>query len=230
MLSLLPLLVALASQPSPAPSEAPRPTPLTEIGRVRASVCTTIVVHANGAITNALDNDRLLGIITTNLRNVDFDRLNDLQRRNAINDLMNEAGTIRIGGKAADGEIKKLREMAESSPDPQRKAELKAFTDALGGAIYRQTKAAAEFMRDVTVMQGREESAEAHDLMTRANPTPGFINEAAVNQQRPVVSASPKSYNKIMRTIAEDLGDRNGAILSDEGVAADHSVAAASGC
>lgn len=231
MLSLLPLVVALASAPSPAPSTASRPTPLTEIGRTRtAPICTTIVVHANGAITSALDNDRSLAILTTNLKNVDFDRLNELQRRNAINDLMDQAGKIRIAGKAADDEIKKLRAYAKASDDPERKAELKAFADALGGAIYRQTKAANEFMRDVTIMQGREDAGEARGIRDRDGPQPdtGAMQIAAANRVH--VPDGPKSYNQAFRSVAGDLSDLATGIAVDEGVAADHSIAATSGC
>jgi hypothetical protein len=231
MLSLLPLVVALASTPSPVPASTARPTPLTEIGRVRTTpICTTIVVHANGAITSALDNDRQLAILTTNLLNTDFDRLNSLQRRNAIEDMMKQAGNIRINGKVADGEIKQLRAMALASTDPARKAELKAFADALGGAIYRQTKVAAEFMRDVTIMQGREDAKEVRDIRERNNPPPEGAASMSMVSQRAGMPDPPKSYNQVMRSVAADLTDLTTGIIADEGVAADHSIAATSGC
>src|SRR6202011_2156393 len=154
MLMLLPLVLALAAaDPAPAasapPGAASAPTPLKEIGRVRAlPACVPIVAHANGAITQALENDRNLAILTTNLRATDFDKLNFIQRRNAIEALMKQAEAMRVASSAGDVEVKKLREYAVNSPDPQRKAELKAFADALGGALYRQKKAAVEFMRD----------------------------------------------------------------------------------
>ena len=232
MLSLLPLVVALASDPTPAASTAPRPTPLTEIGRTRtAPICTTIVVHANGAITSALDNDRALAILTTNLKNTDFDKQSEIQRRNTIDAMLDQAGRIRQAGKAADDEIKKLREYAKASPDPERRAELKAFADALGGAIYRQTKAAKEFMADVAVMHGREEAAEARDLKDNG---PGSSSDTVAGAQlassRARVPDPPKSYNQAMRTVAASLSDLATAIAADEGIAQDHSVAATSGC
>ena len=49
MLSLLPFVAVLATTPAASPS--PPPTKLQEIGRVRATMCTSILVHANGAIT-----------------------------------------------------------------------------------------------------------------------------------------------------------------------------------
>lgn len=228
MLSILPLVVALATVPAPAPTASARPTPLQEIGRVRAlPACTPIVVHANGAITQALDNDRGLAILSNNLRAVDYDKLNVIQRRNAINALEKQASEIRINAGNADGEIKRLREYAAASPDPQRKAELKAFTDALGGALLRQKRAANELMRDITIVQGRVDAAEARGILVRDTLTPE--NGMSV-LPRAAMPPPPSSWNDTMHAMASALDERTEAIVADEGVAADHSIAATSGC
>ena len=106
MLMLLPVLIAVAAQVSPGAEPAASsagtttPTPLREIGRVRARpACVPIVAHANGAITQALDNDRTLAILSNNLHTVDFDKLNSLQRRNAIEGLMKQAEAIRVAAR-----------------------------------------------------------------------------------------------------------------------------------
>ena len=124
-----------------------------------------IVAHANGAITQALDNDRTLAALSTNLRNTDYDKLNFMQRRNAIESLMKQAEAMRIASSAGDVEVKKLREYAVNSPDPKRKEELKTFADALGGAMYRQKKAAMEIQRDVAIIRGREMAEENRERM-----------------------------------------------------------------
>jgi hypothetical protein len=246
MLMLLPIVLALAaSEPAPAASTVPasstapsastaaKPTPLTEIGRVRAlPACVPIVAHANGAITHTLDNDRTLAIISMNLHNTDYDKLNFLQRRNAIEALMKQAEAMRVASSAGDAEIKKLREYALASPDPKRKEELKTFADALGGALYRQKKAAVELMRDVTIMRGREEVADVRDIMQKQNPVPPNVmmvtpasqmNATALNQPIPY-------YNKQMQYLGDTLDGLTQGILVDEGQAADHSIAATSGC
>ena len=171
MLMLLPIIVALAADPSPTPSSAGRPTPLTEIGRVRAlPACVPIVAHANGAINEALENDRTLTVISTNLHNTDYDKLNFIQRRNAIEAMLRNAEAIAKAAKAGDAEVKRLREYAVNSPDPKRKEELKTFADALGGALYRQQKAATEVQRDMAILRGRETRAGLEGAARRGRP------------------------------------------------------------
>jgi hypothetical protein len=231
MLMLLPMVFALATDPGPAASSAPRPTPLTEIGRVRAlPACVPIVAHANGAITQALDNDRTLAIISNNAHNTDFDRLNDLQRRNAIEAMMKQAEVIRAASSSGDVEIKKLREYAAAATDPERKAELKAFADALGGALYRQKKAAVEFMRDVTIVQGREDAAEGKQIIANDSPVPPARPGTMLVTTSSIVPPPPQSYNKVFKLIGDDIDADVHGVQTDEGFAADHSIAATSGC
>src|ERR1700712_5447846 len=154
MLMLLPIILALAADPSPTPSSAGRPTPLTEIGRVRAlPACVPIVTHANGAITDALENHRTLAVISTN------------QRRNVLEQMLRQAEAIAKAAKAGDAEVKRLREYAVNSPDPKLKEELKTFADALGGAIYRQQKAAVEVQRDILIMRNRDDALQMKEII-----------------------------------------------------------------
>ena len=232
MFMLLPIVVALAAaDPAPAASSAPPPTPLKEIGRVRAlPACVPIVAHANGAITHALDNDRTLAGLTTNLHNTNFDKLNFMQRKNAIDALMKQAELMRIASSAGDVEVKKLREYAVNSPDPKRKEELKTFADALGGALYRQKKAAVELMRDVTILQGREDAAEARGIMRASNRVPPSLAAQRAANAPSILPGIPDSYNKQFQGIGDTLDDLTKGIQLDEGTAADHSIAATSGC
>ncbi len=235
MLSLLPIVVALASNPAPAATSAPRPTPLTEIGHVQARpICATIVAHANGAITQTLDNDRTLAIMTVNLRQTNFDGLNVLQRKNAEEAIEKQADAIRMNYHAADEEIKRLRELAAVSSDPQRKAELKEFADALGGALNRQRKAAAAVVAAITIVHGREEAAETEQIMAENNHPPQTVQAQQIAQQAQsnaaLPPAPPVSYNSTYREVASRLSDLNQGIMVDEGTAADHSIQATSGC
>jgi len=57
-------------------------------------------------------------------------------------------------------------------------------------------------MRDVTVMQGREEAQEARDIKTRDEQVPENLNPQAVANTRAVLRPGPPSYNQV------DAGDR----------------------
>jgi hypothetical protein len=239
MLNVLPFVLVLAGVPAATPSPSAPPTKLQEIGRVRTSICTAIVVHANGAITQALDNDRTLAILTTNLRTLDFDKQNPLQRRNAIDALMKQTQAIRENFRGADYEIKQLRQYALNSPDPQRKVELKTFADALGGALQRQKRAAEEFDRDITILRGREDAREAHEIERRDMrlATAGMIPSAFLDNmdalRAPAQGPRPPregEWNQTMQQIAGAVDERLPAIATDEGKAADHSIAATTGC
>jgi hypothetical protein len=236
---LVPLLVALAA-PSPVPSSGSEPpSTLKEIGHVEArSICSAIVVHANSAIGTALDNDRDLGLTINHLRTTDLDDANEIQRRNGMNDLSTLTGRIRMAALSGTGEIKRLRDIAAQTVEPTRKAELKAFADALGGAIARQRKAAADLDRALAIIDGRravneinteeladERAAVSSDRMRSmaGNPDLGMMRS-------PVAPVAPERFNDVLRSIADDFGERTRAILNDEGVAADHAIGATTGC
>jgi hypothetical protein len=214
----------------------PSPTPLREIGSVRATVCTTIVVHANGAIADALANDQDLAILANRLRTTDIETSNEIERNHRMNDLMTLAQRIRTASSAGDAEVKRLRALADESTNPERKAELKKFADALGGALYRQKKEAVDLDKLVAVIEGRRASAEARATVSDANT--GF--GTAINQPGATTANYPSTpvsqptespgWNRMLRDAADDFATRLPLILSDEGVAADHSVGATTGC
>ncbi|MDQ6943297.1 MAG: hypothetical protein M3169_12390 [Candidatus Eremiobacteraeota bacterium] len=233
MLLLLPIIIALAADPTPAPNSAARPTPLTEIGRVRAlPACVPIVAHANGAITEALENDRTFSVMTTNLRGTDFDKLNLNQRRNALERMLRQAEAIAKAAKAGDAEVKRLREYAVNSPDPKRKEELKTFADALGGAIYRQQKMAVEVQRDILIMRSRDDAQEMKEKIHDDDVNTPMTQRMGLSTPRPLrPTPSPDpEYDRHYKFLADKLDLLNEAILRDEGIAADHSIAATSGC
>ncbi len=233
MLQLLPIIIALAADPTPAANSAATPTPLKEIGRVRAlPACVPIVAHANGAINDALENDRTLSVISTNLRGTDFNKLNFIQRRNAVQAMLRRAEAIGKAAAAGDAEVKRLREYAVNSPDPQRKEELKTFADALGGAIYRQKKAAVEFQRDVAILNGRDEAQEARDRIDDETNDLTLTRKLGLSTPRPLrpTPTPDPQYDQHYKVLADKLDELNQGILRDEGIAADHSIAATSGC
>lgn len=238
MLTVLVPLLAVLAVPSPAPS-AVAPSPLKEIGHVESvSVCSAIVVHANAAIGAALDNDADLALTINRLRTTDVDDDNEIKRRNGMNDLATLAGRIRMAAGAGAGEVKRLRAMAAQTAEPTRKAELKAFADALGGAIARQRSAGVDLDRMLAIIDGRRavEDVNTPEMVgERASiaglNAPGPLAANAGVMRSPVAAVTtPSRFNDVLRSAADDFSARAQAILGDEGVAAEHSLGATTGC
>jgi hypothetical protein len=253
---LLPLIFALQTDPTPAPVALP-PTPLREIGRTASRpVCTNIVVHANTAIMDSLNNDQDLTVAINHLQTTDIDGATAAERRARLADLMSFASKIRTSSSAGNAEVKRLRELAAAEKDPERKAELKEFADALGGALYRQKLAADDLAKAVTNIEGRQasthgiqeaglgeqtaaERAETSVMTSQATnsntsnlPTPQPMGRTVDPKRDPLfyTDRTVKKVNEVLVATATDFKARMGKILSDEGHAADHSLGATTGC
>ena len=238
MMIMLPLTILLvgtsvSTVASPAPGAAP-PTKLQEIGRVRSQpICAPIVVHANSAIGDAIGNDGALTILQSRLRNADYDGANVIVRRKMISEFTEIAKEIRESSLAGDAEVKRLRELASASADATRKGELKAFADALGGALARQKKIALDLDKAMTVYDGRLAQYEAHQEMSAASNDPQFRphNSATFASVNATPTPLPLPlFNPMMRDLDKDLNARLDDVAADEGIAADHSIGATTGC
>ncbi|MBV8074003.1 MAG: hypothetical protein JO140_01150 [Candidatus Eremiobacteraeota bacterium] len=240
MLAPLVLIVAIASSglpsdpgtaASPAPSAAPAGSAaagkeqLKEIGRVTSNaMCTAIVMRANSAIGATLRNDQTVGIAIQTLRHVDLDTHNSIDKRKAMSDIGKLSDELRSSAGSAEEQIKKLREMSEQATDPTRKADLKEFADALGGALNRQKRIGADLARMLVIIEGRDARVEAHRDIAYSNPgglTPWRVWDAEFDTMH---------YNSMARAAAKEVEDRTLSIAADESKAADHIVGAVNGC
>ncbi len=218
----------LGVAPSPEPAASDAPTPLKEIGRVRTSVCSTIVVHANSAIDDALANDSDLHNLIAALVTANMDDATELKRRNTYHDLERVASKLRETALDGEGEVRRMRALAAESPEP-RKSELRAFADALGGALYRQRTIAIDTQRLLAVQQGREAKAEA-DAQSATDATTFNSRGGAMPRKDAPYATQPGSVDAAFRSVASDIADRTKLVTADEGVAADHSLGATTGC
>jgi hypothetical protein len=230
------LVVAmLLLDPTPAPSAAQpsvtaAPTVLKEIGRVHSSVCGSIVVHANSAISSALRNDTTLLATVRRLRYADLES-SGLALERGIEDLDKFAAQLHDEALHGGSEVDRLRQIARESTDPQRKAELETFADALGGALYRQKRAASDLTGFVAYL-------EAHEMMKKPDaqmqggardddPGSGTVLTTRVQQAPGIQRGTP---NEMAAAASSDFAARLQEISVDEGLAADHADAAVSGC
>jgi len=226
--------VAMADPTGPAPSPSPgQQKQLKVIGRVRATVCGNIVVHANSAISSALRNDATLSQTVTHLRNANFEA-DPLSYHRGVTDLDALAVELHDNAVKGVGEVKRLRELAATSKDPTRKTELKAFADALGGALYRQKQAAADLTGFVSYLQARDmrHTPEIERAMATDHMDPPLTHGAPAMEPSPFqlwtdIHGTP---NEMAQQAAREFNQRSQEITLDEGTAADHAEGAVTGC
>lgn len=227
--------VSSGAAPSPAPAasaQAAPASPLKEIGRLKISpACTSIVVRANSAIGASLRNDQTLAMTIATLRRVNLDG-STFEKAKGMHEIDRLATDMRLSAIAAESQIAKLREMAEESTDPERKAELKSFADALGGALFRQKRAGADLQRMLVVIEGRDNVAEtAADMKEISSVTRPEAQPALIPSYSPGANAvDTKHYNDMALSAAREMDDRVTAILADESKASEHIAGAVSGC
>jgi hypothetical protein len=226
---LLTVAVAAVPETTAAPVPAPEPSPaasaLPEIGRVRANAaCQTIVDHARVAITNAVQNDRRLLSLATVMDRVSPNATVGAKKVRAVDVLAQWASSIESDATEAQGAIDRLRALAAASTDEIRKRELKAFADALSGAVARQKYAAHEVQRGLFLIGARADVAEARSL-SDDNVFGVSLLGPVEGQMLRVPSDSPK-----LKDIAATLAERIKLIKEDEHEGVRHEVGATNGC
>ena len=213
--------------PAPAPAPSPAASALPEIGRVRANAaCQTILEHARVAITNAVHNDRRLLSLATVMDRVSPNAMVGSDKKvRAVDVFAQWASSIESDAVEAQGAIDRLRALAAASTDETRKRELKAFADALSGALGRQRYAAHEVQRGLFLIGARNDVAEARAI--EDDPALGIKGAATSLDGTPLRTSqdSPK-----LRDIAATLADRIKLIKEDEHEGVRHEVGATNGC
>ena len=216
------LAIANAVLPSPEPSASAEP--LKEIGHVYSSgMCTAIVSRANGAISSALRNDRTVALAVTTLRGVNLESENGIEKHKGMKSIERLAGELRTSSDKADKEIKQLRQLSTQAVDPVRKGELKAFADALGGALRRQDRIGSDLQTMLLRMHGSDNEQEAYRQIQ-------ISTHVVMPDQIMDSYFAPVPYNAVARQFAKDLETRSMDIADDESKAATHVVGAINGC
>jgi hypothetical protein len=210
-----------------AATPAPTPTPaLKTIATVRASSrCAEIVTHANNAISSTLIDNEVIAQSITQLRFVNLDDGSIIHRTQGLNALRDLASTLYKQSHGGDGEIKRLRALAALSPDVETRTELKAFADALGGALGRQLKLA----RDLNGLLAYADYDDMRGFGNGYGDTSQFFFGANDPLARTIPGA-PQTVTQYARTAANDFQDRLPAIMNDENQAAGHVVGALGRC
>lgn len=216
---------------------------LKQIGRTARSgaVCGNLVVHANSAIDAALRDDVLVGRVIVRLRETDFDD-NALSKRSGVGELNRLAADLTDQALRGEAEIKRLREGAERKGGPGLSPELRAFADALGGALARQHKIGMDLNGFLTYLDYRDmrDIARPESSPGQRRGTPGsdpfgstgaFGNPGAVPTPPPGTPyANAGTPKRMAAAAAMDFEARTAEVQNDEAKAEDHGEAAVSGC
>lgn len=186
MLDFIVLAAVLSSAAAPTPQPAATPA-LKTIASVRASTrCADIITHANSAIDKTLNNDMVITQTITELRVTDLDETNEIHRRNSLNTLGDMAKTLMQQSRSGDNEVKRLRDLAKKTKDPQESKALLDFANELGGALWRQQTIARD-------MNGFLAYVDFHD-MTQWSEADQNMNTAVFGVRDPLAEA-PQDFN-----------------------------------
>ncbi|MDQ6940911.1 MAG: hypothetical protein M3169_00145 [Candidatus Eremiobacteraeota bacterium] len=215
-----------AASPVPVPNPSPAASALPEIGRVRANAaCQAIIDHARVAITSTVHNDRRLLSLATVMDRVSPNAIVGEKKVRAVDVLAQWASSIESDVAEAQGAIDRLRALAAASTDETRKRELKAFADALSGAVARQKFAAHEVQRGLFLIGARADVADARAI----EDDPALGIKGAVKSLDGTSLRTPQDSPKL-RDIAATLAERIKLIKEDEHEGVRHEVGATSGC
>jgi hypothetical protein len=247
LISFLPAIVVAAlgiDPPQPAASAAPAPAPpaavaplsdsafdhLKEIGRVKALTpfCSKAIQHADTAIDGTLANDVRIQFTISNLKSVDLDS-SLVKKANGTADLLKQFRALQEGAKMAQREVNALRADAETATDPQEKADMKTFADALGGAIERQRKMADQIGRYITYLDSHatvDDQDKARWLFDIQYAQTSFGNPFHGDPREWV----PPSLSDAAKSAAEELTDEIPDVARDESTAAQRAEPAFKSC
>jgi hypothetical protein len=234
MFHLLLFAAALTAGPAPAATAAPPAPVLKTISSVRSTArCTEIVTAANTAIGDAVQDDSVVLSTIERLRIVNLDDGDIIHRNAGLSALGSLASQMYEQSLAGAKKIARLRLLARTAPDPKEGKKLKAFADALGGALGRQEKIARDINGYLAFVDARDMMADSpmddNDALGSFpygyGPPRGFVTpaEAAGDPNGPTAT-------QYARGAAADFQKRLPDIATDEQHAADAVGGALQGC
>lgn len=246
MLDRMVLIAALTASALPSPAPSPQAPALKTIASVRASTrCADIITHANSAIDKTLNNDAVISQTITTLRLTNLDDSNDIHRRNTLNSLGNLAKTLMEQARSGDDEVKRLRDMAKKTKDPDAAKALADFANELGGALWSQQKIARDMngflayvdFRDMTQWSESDQNMNSavfgvKDPLAQNPPEFSPTHDGRPGWRPPALGhdATDPTPGQQAKWAADDFQKRIPDIVIDENHAATHVEPALTGC
>jgi hypothetical protein len=233
LLSMLLLVVPVTpDNPQPAATPSAAATAFPFIGRSRSKrYCTLEMDRANGAITVALTNDKIIAAGISRLRAADLDNrdLTVITREKTMRDLRAVAAAIQTNLRAGDSQVTDLRALSVKEPDATRSPELKLFADRIDAAMETQRTIGSDLAKMLVIVDGRYAAAEGTHVADTVMP------EAQIDHTRDGLEsidqrAAHEPLNQLFREVADDFNGRTVDIGRSEDAAAAHAPKAIDGC
>jgi hypothetical protein len=209
-----------ATQPSPAPSGAGEGA-LREIGRIRATtpLCRSLATHATVAANIAIDEDRKIALTVGTLRHIKLDE-NIIVKTRGTDQLRRQFVAWRAAAVQGEGEMKQFREEVKAVTDPEQKAALAKFADALAGVLVRQKRLADDLGRYIAWLDAQEPLTEQERHEMEKSILMNASNSNMVHNPFGDLNNMPETLDKSARRAAEQLEIRTAPIARDEDDAA----------
>jgi hypothetical protein len=215
---------------SPAAIASPSKHPLVEIGRVRAlsPFCSAVMHHANAAIQPTIANDARIAFTVTELRSIKPDE-SVLAKSNSARELAKQSSELRAAAKAADAQVKLLRADAAAATDPEQKAELKEFADALGGAVFEQNRVGQQLGSYAVYLDNHQPISdwEQDENLSNVMRAQGAYGNPYVGDAH---QYTPYTLTELAKGAADRLTESEQKIELQEGTAETHAEPALKNC
>jgi hypothetical protein len=219
-LSLAVLALATASPDAGASPDA-APVDLREIGHVRAVTpfCRAVVEGSSNAVSDAFEGDARIALLISSLTKIDLDT-SEMKKQAGLVEMRQRHDDLQRVTAAGDKQIKDLRAKINTSTDPAERAQLLAFANALGGAIFRQRVIFKDYQRIL---------ATAEDMPRSPNPMYMPSMDRSDQRQQNTMT-SPGGLSTYVRGQVLELETKLPAVSADEAHAGELATPAFSRC
>jgi hypothetical protein len=215
----LPLAILALATASPQPSQ--EPVDLREIGRVRAVTpfCRAVVDASTNAVNFAFEGDARIALLISSLTKIDLDT-SELKKQAGLVEMRQRYDDLQRVTAQGDKQVKDLRVKINASTDPQERAKLLAFANAIGGAIGRQRQLFKDYGQIL---------ATAEDMPRSPNPMymPSMDHS---DQRQQNAMTSPGGLSSYVRGNVLRLETKLTDITADEAAAGERATPAFERC
>lgn len=199
--------------------------------RATTPFCRKMVDEAVTAVTVTLDNDARISGFTQALRTLDLDS-NELFKHRGTIELTKRYADLRASAVQGEALLKQFKADAKAATDPEQRAGLKKFADALAGALYRQKLLAQKLGGYIAFLDSSQPLSDDDRAEMELNHDINYSNTAYRNTNNVFYALPdvPEQLSHSAKRAADEVDIMVQPINSDEDDAAKHIDTAFKGC